>query len=125
MKRVLMRRVNPFILSFMLLMFVLASCATLGLQPPKPYNEWTPKEKTLSMLKMYNQQYDDYNDMVAKGNLTDAQKVVLRNKKSVLVEIYPLIQGLDMAVNEGKPLDATIEKKVLELVNKLGAKLTK
>ena len=70
-------------------------------------------------LSMYNQQYDDYQAQAARGDLTEAEKEVLRVKKKILVELESKNKALKQYVDSGTiPLDA-IEADVLRLVAKL------
>lgn len=126
-----MRRKHGFtfveLLVVITLISFLSSCALLqsiGIAT-KPYSDMTPKEKVTFLFKMYNKQYDDYKVMTSDPKLTEAQKVVMREKKKVLTQVYPIIQALDLNLVEGKPLDKVFEPKAIELLNMLGAKITK
>jgi len=50
-----------------------------------------PKEKATWGMSIYNAQYDDYKFQVARLDLDEAQKDVLREKKKVLTEVYPVL----------------------------------
>jgi hypothetical protein len=112
------------ILIVFLLVLSLASCAwlkeNLGI---KPYSEMSAKEKVTFLLKIYNSQYDDYKMVAADPKITEAQRVTLRIKKQILIEVYPVLQALDLNVAEGKPLAPALEVKAMELLTRLGAKI--
>lgn len=108
--------------SVTILVIFLFGCAALqsiGITV-KPYSEMSPKEKMIFLYKSYNKQYDDYKVQVAKPNLTENEKVVLRTRKAVLVNVYPLIQAADLALIEGKPFDPVNEKLIIDYLRKLG-----
>jgi len=68
------------------LMFVM-SCAHGG----KSFTEMTPVEKATWMLSVYNAQYADYQFQSARTDLDEERKEVLRTKKKILSEVYPMI----------------------------------
>lgn len=103
-----------------LFLFALGACATLGL---KPYGEMTPKEKVVIFFSLYNKQYEDYKIQAARVDLTDPEKQVLRQKKKILVDVYPLIQALDLSIVSGQPWDSALENMVLNLLRQLGSRL--
>jgi hypothetical protein len=104
---------------FVILSF-LAGCATLGLTP---WAERTPKEKAIAFMQFYNSEYQDTFRMATDPKSTPAQKEVAMAKKKILAKLYPLIQGYDAIVVEGRipPLD--MEQQILGLINKLGGAL--
>jgi len=102
-------------LASLLIVFLLIGCAQLSsfLGTEKSFDQlWsesTPKGKMAIAFSIYNKQYEDYKVQAARTNLTEPEKKVLRQKKKILVDIYPLIQSLDIALAEGKPFDSGIE----------------
>ena len=99
------------------IVFALATaCAT----PPA-----TPKEKAVWMMGIYNRQFDDYEAMVARPDLTDAQKDILRQKKKVLVEVKPLIAAYDGYVQQGAAPSPQLEAQITDLLNQLETKVSK
>jgi len=118
-----MRRAKLFFI--LPIIFMLMGCAvlqSLGVTV-KPYSEMTPKEKITFLFKTYNKQYDDYLIQAAKPTLTETERVVLRTRKKIMVEVYPLIGILDGALVEGKPFDASTEKLIIDKLRQLGAKI--
>ena len=57
----------------------------------KTLDEMTPMEKAVWMLSVYNAQYEDYKFQAARVDLDEERKAVLRVKKKILTEVYPLI----------------------------------
>jgi hypothetical protein len=118
-----MRRVKSLVV--VLLALILVSCAALqsiGIMV-KPYSEMSPKEKMALIYKTYNKQYEDYKVQASKTNLSENERVVLRMRKDILIKVYPVIQGLDLALVEGKPFDPANEKLVIDYLRQLGAKI--
>ena len=68
------------------LMFVVSCAGNI-----KTLNEMNPKEKAVWMLSVYNAQYDDYKFQASRVDLDNERKDVLRIKKQILTEVYPLI----------------------------------
>jgi len=66
----------------------LIGCPTGGL---KSLDEMTPQEKATWMLSIYNSQYDDYLRQASRVDLSDDERVILREKKKILMEVEPLI----------------------------------
>jgi hypothetical protein len=85
----------------------------------KPVSEMTPKEKATFFMGVYNSQAEDYKAMVAKPNLTNEQKQVLREKKKVLTEVYPLIQSYTTYVDAGAMPTPEVEASIMNLINQL------
>lgn len=113
------------LIAVLAMVMILISCAALqsiGITV-KPYSEMTPKEKMIFLYKSYNKQYKDYKIQVAKTNLTENEKIILRGRKDALTKIYPLIQSADLALIEGKPFDPTNEKLIIDYLRQLGTKL--
>jgi hypothetical protein len=85
----------------------------------------TPKEKAVWMMGIYNRQFDDYQVMVARPDLTDAQKEILRQKKKVLVEVKPLIAAYDGCIQQGTAPSPQLETQITDLLNQLQTKVSK
>lgn len=85
----------------------------------KPVSEMTPKEKVTFFMSVYNAQADDYKAMIAKPNLTNEQKQVLREKKEVLTQVYPFIQSYKTYVDAGAVPSPEVEASIMDLINQL------
>lgn len=107
-------------LSIFMIFIILSGCATLGLTP---WAERTPKEKALAFMQFYNSEYQDTFRMATDSKSTAVQKEVAMAKKKLLQKLYPLIQGYDAIVVEGKIPPIDLEQQILGLINKLGGAL--
>lgn len=114
-----MKRVS-IALAIILVLFLVA-CAG---QDVKPVSEMTPKEKATWMLSMYNKQYDDYLVVAAKPDLTEAQKEVLRKKKKIMQEVYPLIELYSSYVEAGSVPTKETEAQIINYLNELATLVT-
>jgi len=85
----------------------------------KPVSEMTPKEKATFFMSVYNSQAEDYKAMVAKPSLTNEQKQVLREKKKVLTQVYPLIKTYTSYVDAGAVPTPEVEASITNLINQL------
>ena len=83
----LAKRSLHLVLIILLIMPVLTACPKDG----KSFKDMSAKEKSIWMMGIYNGQYADYEVQAARTDLDEAQKEVLRNKKKILTEVYPLI----------------------------------
>jgi len=107
-------------LATMVLMVALCvACATT-----KPFNQWSPKEKATWFLGLYNAEFDDYQLQASSPNLTDAQKNILRTKKQILTQVYPMIGTYASLTNSGGVPSPELELQIMQLLNQLAAKAT-
>ncbi len=111
-------RKNIFILFIAFLLLVPYGCMHKE-GSLKPFSEMSPMEKATFFMSVYNSQAEDYKAMVAKPNLTNDQKQVLRNKKKLLSEVYPLIGAYTTYVDAGAMPDAATEAAIMEIINQL------
>lgn len=92
----------------------------------------TSAQQVTSMMDIYNAQFTDYMYMTgyAKNSegkwekitevyLTDDQKKLLKRKKEILTEVYPLISTYDKVVKSGGVTDPAAEAEIMRLLNKL------
>lgn len=118
-----MNRKRLTIITVILCVAFLVSCATVNVNKPKQFWDMTSKEKLAYMYQIYNSQYDDYKSMAAMPNLTEAQKTMLRTKKDVLTKVEPLISTYDGMVQAGTPTKAQ-EQQIYDLLNQLQSNLS-
>lgn len=85
------------VMMVLLLFLVLPSCT----KHSKAFQDMTSKEKATWMLSVYNAQYDDYKFQAARLDLDEVQKKLLRSKKEVFTEVYPLIMTYTGYVDSG------------------------
>lgn len=103
-------------LALLAMLFVFVGCA--GMQGAKSITDMTPKEKSAWMMKVYNSSYEDYKVQAAMADsLTDEAKDILREKKKVLTEVWPLIKTYNGYVDTGAIPDKIIEEKIISLLN--------
>ena len=106
----------------LLLVFLVAGCATTTNVNGKNFIDMTPKERAVFFQEFYNKQYDDAASMGAlasQGKLTDGQVTVYRNKKAVLTQVKPLILAYRAIVDGGGIPNPNDERAILDLVNQL------
>jgi len=63
-----------------------------SLQETKSFNDMTPKEKSIFLMSLYNNQYDSYVALYKKVEKTDAEKEFLSKQYKWLKEVYPYIE---------------------------------
>lgn len=97
--------------SLAIVYLLLSGCATTNV-------ELTAKDKATWAMALYNAQYDDYLRMTGMGNLTEEQKVVLRKKKSIMNELWPLLK-LYAKYAETGTIPSDLEQQVTDLINQL------
>lgn len=117
-----------------MIVFLIAGCATIRL---------TPKQTVLWGMNVYNAQYDLYIDQVVadsysmeekqllkdnpallvgadlKPNLSEEQKEIIRVKRDILVELYPIIQLSMECINSGSIPPDDVQEIMVRLLNKL------
>ena len=101
-----------------LAIFAAYACTGCAGQQVKSFTEMTSQERATFFMKLYNAQYDDYifwQDQV----LTDEQRKVMREKKKVLTQVYPLIMTYNMLVDCGGQPEPEQAEAIMTLINKL------
>jgi disulfide oxidoreductase YuzD len=100
-----------------LLIFVfLFACAGMI---PVSVQEMTPKQRAAYFMGIYNKQYEDYKIKATMPNLSEDQKIILREKRTALIKVYPLIQAYDIYVAEGNIPNKDIEREIMDLLSVL------
>ena len=118
-----MNRKRLTIITVILCVAFLVSCATVNVNKPKQFWDMTSKEKLAYMYQIYNSQWDDYQSMAAMPNLTEAQKTMLRSRKDILTKVEPMISIYDGMVQRGEPSKEQ-EQKIYDLLNQLQSSLS-
>lgn len=114
--------------NFMILcLFVMVGCASTG-----SISDMSQDEKSVWILGIYNSQYTDY--MITTGyiqnlagqwekatypELSDDTRKILRQKKELLVQAYPLITVYTSMTNVGLPADKATEQQIIMLLTQL------
>jgi len=91
------------------MMFIFSGCAGNQI---KPIQEWTPLEKATWFMSLYNSEYTSYQAQASAPFLTEEKKAVLRIKKQVLTEVYPLIMLYEQYVDDGKIPSEALENQI-------------
>lgn len=101
---------------------LLVSCAALNTKP-----NLTPKEKAVVMMAAYQFVYGDYQRQAARSDLTEPEKAMLRTKKDLLEQVYPIIGLYNEYVMEGESAGvlAQLEFQITVLLNQLESTLIK
>ena len=81
--------------------------------------EMTPKELATWALGVYNAQYDNYEVLAARTDLTEDYKVMLRKKKAILTELWPYLKLYTGYVDSGAVPTQELENKIIGLVDQL------
>ena len=120
-----MKRLYKPIVLFSILLFLSAfmACATMS-----------PKKQLTMSYGIYNSQYTSYmtdtgyvlNDSgewekLNTPELTDDQKDLLRKKKKILTQMYPLLKVYDSMVVGTTPYSDKTEQELLNLIDQLAA----
>jgi hypothetical protein len=125
MKKLFRLRICLIIIAIMFI----GGCA--GMQNPQ---EMSPKEKLIAAYGTYNSQYALYMydtgyvlnadgkwEKVNSPDLSDAKKKVLRTKKEILIEMYPLLLLYDGMITGATPYSAETEARLFRLIDRLGS----
>lgn len=91
----LTRKSLNYILVVLSLVFVV-SCATTGSN-----TMLTPKQQLTIFMQTYNAQYDNVYAVMTNPASTEAQKTVARQKKAILVQMWPLLIASSKIIDVG------------------------
>ena len=114
-----------FVLAVLFLFGLLVFQSCIGKQSSSPQNQ------LITMYDIYNAQYASY--MTTTGyviedgqwikkktyNLSDEQKMILREKKKILVKVYPLIRVYDSLVGSGGKVPPDLQVRIMTLLDSL------
>lgn len=91
----------------------------------------SPQQQLVTVYDQFNMQYADYMTTtgyskvtgdwvkVNEPTLTKDQKEVLRKKKRILTDVFPLIQSYDSLIITGGPIPPDLLPEILGLLNRL------
>jgi hypothetical protein len=109
------------IIGIIMALFLLAGCAT-----PNQGSTIKPAELTLTQFEAaYVAQWHDAYTMATDPSITPAQREVVRVKKEVLTKARPLINAYGAVVKIGGTPTLEQEQAIYELLNSIGAGLTR
>ena len=77
------------------------------------------KKLDYQFMQGYMAQVSDYTQQSSRTDLTDAHKELLRHKRDILVQVYPLIKTYDQYVQSGQVPTAEMQTSILNLMNQL------
>jgi hypothetical protein len=102
-----------------ILMFLAGCIGGTNTEGPKRIDEMTSKEKATWFMGVYNAQDKDYRNVVARPNLTNDQKEILRKKKEIMIQVYPMIKAYGIYVDSGAIPTKATEDQIIYLINDL------
>lgn len=79
------------------------------------------KGKALMILSTYNAQTASAVEMSNRPNLTEAQKVIVRDKKKIILQLDPMVKMYGTLVKSGGVPTTTAEQDIYNLIDKLAA----
>jgi len=102
----------------LLLVLFLLGCAQLtGTQSPLSKQE----QFIMSVKSFYISQYKDYEYLALDpSKLSEEQKIILRKKKEILVQVKPLIDTYDAMLKAGQTPTLAQEQAIIILLNQIG-----
>lgn len=87
---------------------------------PNPWTDMSHKERAAWANSIYSSHFDNHNIMTANETvLTEDQKKVLRVKKTVLVEAWPVLKTYSYYANSGQVPPEDVTAHVIRLINLL------
>ncbi len=104
------------VIPILLVLIFAVGCAGLQIRDKK----MTPMETATWANGIYIAQYDSYMEKAAwVENLTNEEKVLLRKKKSVLMELQPILKMYSEYVSTGRVPSRELENKIIHLIERL------
>lgn len=101
------------------LLIMLGGCALLQQPGWKPFQDMTPKEKSVFFIKAYNTQFDDYQYQSSLPDLSEDQIKVLRVKRDLLTKAYGLISVYNTIVTSNGLPTPEQEANLYKMINDL------
>lgn len=94
----------------------LYGCASMG---AKSYADMGPKERATYVMSIYNDQYDLYLREAKIPDMTEEKKEVLRQKKTLMKELYPYVGLYSEYADQGEFAPADVEMALMAIMDKL------
>lgn len=113
-----LRKAEYMLLALCLVVFLI-SCVTNQDKGLKSFSDMSHKERATWMMGIYNSQARDYKAMVARTDLSNEQKDILRKKKAVMEQVYPMIKTYTTYIDTGAIPTKQVEDEILQLINNL------
>ena len=110
------KRTNrSLIILAILIALVMASCATLP-----PVSQQADRERQANIwMDIYNSQVNDTKAIMTSPYSTEAQKAIGRQKKVILVQVWPLLIAYTDIVDQGGVPSDENTKAITDLINQL------
>ena len=108
---------NRVMMILSLAIFAAYACAGCG-QQVKSFHDMTPVERATFFMSVYSQQYDDYKFWQDQP-LTEEQRKIMREKKRILTDVYPMITAHNFLVDAGMSPPEEKALAIMELINQL------
>ena len=102
------------------MMFALVSCASFQIAKDQPYDTWSNKKKLTNAINTYSTEYDKYMAAAIRTDLTEAQKMYLKNKRLALVGLDKVIVLLIPLVDSGEGWPLELEYQLMDWLTQLG-----
>lgn len=114
------RAIVVFILAFFVGAMIVAmnGCSIMG-ENVKSYSEMSPKERATYITSIYNDQYELYLREAKIDPMPEEKAKVLRQKKVLMMQLYPYIKTYNNFAEQGVFAPEDIEMTVMEIMNKL------
>jgi len=97
---------------------IMQGCPLMG-SDAKSYSEMTPKERATYITSVYNDQYELYLREAKIPDMTEEKKTVMREKKRLMMQMYPYIATYNNYAERGVFAPEDIEMAVMDIMNKL------
>lgn len=107
------------LLALLVMLLLVASCGAFQKVKELRFDEMSSEQKAVWMNDIYSSQYDDYKVMAIMPNLTESQKKMMRVKKKIFTEVWPLLKLYSKYVATGVIPAAELEAKIMKLLNRL------
>ena len=105
---------NNTIVLFLALALVMSACATTG-------QKLNQKQQVTIWNDMYNAQYDDTMFLMTNPSSTESQKNIGRQKKAILIQVWPMLKIYADVVDKGGVPDEKTVNDITSLMNQLAA----
>jgi len=114
------RKVLALVLVLCFLGVALSSCAMFQAAKDQPYSTWSLKKKLTNAINVYSIEYDKYMAAAIRGDLTEAQREYLKNKRLALVGLDKVIIMLIPIADSGGEFPLELENQLMNWLTQLG-----
>lgn len=100
-------------------MVAMQGCPGVMGKDVKSYAEMSPVERATYVTSIYNDQYALYLREAQIPDLTEEKKKTLRNKKNLMMQLYPYIGTYNNFAEQGVFAPADVEIALMKIMDKL------